>query len=115
MPVLRGTVSTPQVAAMANDLAERAAAGSVISILDVRPDQVLLEVQLIEVSEETLRDIGVDLGLRGSGVSFGSGSGLIGADTPQSLIAGRGRLAGLDLGAVVPASGFDPHPAFAIT
>ena len=99
--LLRGTVSSPQAAAMANDLAERAAAGDVISILDVRPDQVLLEVQLIEVSEETLRDIGVDLGVQGSGVSFGSGSGLIGIDAPQSLVAARGRLAGLDLDAVL--------------
>ena len=99
--LLRGTVSTPQAAAMANDLAERAAAGGVISILDVRPDQVLLEVQLVEVSEEALRDIGVDLGVQGSGVSFGSGSGLIGIDTPQSVLSGKGRLAGLDLGAVL--------------
>ncbi len=99
--LLRGTVSTPQAAAMANDLAERAAAGGVISILDVRPDQVLLEVQLVEVSEETLRDIGVDLGIQGSGLSFGSGSGLIGIDAPQSVLSGTGRVAGLDLDAVL--------------
>ena len=99
--LLRGTVSTPQAAAIANDLAERATAGGVISILDVRPDQILLEMQLVEVSEETLRDIGVDLGVQGSGVSFGSGTGLIGIDPPQSLIAGSGRLAGLDLNALL--------------
>ena len=99
--LLRGTVSTAQAAAMANDLAERAAAGDVISILDVRPDQVLLEVQLVEVSEETLRDIGVDLSALRSGLSFGSGSGLIGIEAPQSVLSGNGRLAGLDLNAVL--------------
>eukprot|EP01035_Chromulina_nebulosa_P060443 gene60443-82700_t len=63
--LLRGAVSSPQAAAMANDLAERAADGDVLSVLDVRPDQVLLEVQLVETSEEHLREIGIDLSVAG--------------------------------------------------
>lgn len=99
--LLRGSVSTPGVAAIANDLAERASAGEVISILDVQPDQILLEVQLVEISEDDLRDIGVDLGARGSGVALSQETGLVGIEQPQGLISGRGRFAGLDLDAAV--------------
>lgn len=99
--LLRGSVSTPQAAALANALAAQAAGGDVISILDVRPDQVLLEVQVIEISQDGLRDIGLDLSAIGSGAALQSGSGLIGADAPQSRVGARGRVAGLDLTAVL--------------
>lgn len=99
--LLRGFVTTPQAAAMASDLAERAAGSDATSILDVRPDQVLLEVQLIEASEETLRDIGVDVGVVGSDVAFRSGSGVIGAGPPHSVASVAGQLAGRKLDAAL--------------
>lgn len=101
--LMRGSVSTPQAAAVANDLADRATAGDVISILDVQPDQVMLEVQLVEISEDRLRDMGVDLSLEGSGIAIDQGTGLVGLSSPQGLIAGRGRWAGLELEAALSA------------
>ncbi|WP_293681130.1 pilus assembly protein N-terminal domain-containing protein, partial [uncultured Phenylobacterium sp.] len=81
--ILMGAVSTPLAAAVALDLAERAAPGEVISMLDVPPNQVLLEVSIFEASEENLRDVGVDLRGAGEHAEFRSGSGLVGPEAPQ--------------------------------
>lgn len=99
--LLRGSVSNPEAAAVAEDLADRAAPGEVTTLIDVRPHQVMLEVKLIEASEEDLRDIGVDLSATGDHVSALTGAGLFGVDAPQSVIRGGGRVAGLDLDAAL--------------
>lgn len=99
--LLRGAVSTPQVAAMALDLAQRTAGGEVMSVLEVQPDQVMLEVQLVEASEEDLREIGISLGVGPPDARFQSGAGLIGADAPHSLVTAGGHIAGLDLDAAL--------------
>ncbi|WP_293908232.1 pilus assembly protein N-terminal domain-containing protein [Phenylobacterium sp.] len=97
--LLRGAVSTSEAAATAQDLAERAAPGAVLSLLDVQPSQVMLDVRLVEASEDDLRDIGVDLSATGRHLALASGTGLLGAEVPQSTAQISGHAIGLDLAA----------------
>ena len=101
--VLRGSVSTPEAKAVALDLAERAAPDAVISTLEVRPHQVLLEVQLVEASEEDLRDIGFDVSATGPRLTAASGSGLVGASPPHDTIRVQGTAGDLRLDAALRA------------
>jgi pilus assembly protein CpaC len=101
--LLRGQVSTSEAAEAVTALAEHAAPGAVVSQLDVRPSQVMLEVQLVEISEETLRDLGAQVTADGAHLALRSGSGLIGGEAPQTRARVHGELAGLDLAAAVQA------------
>ena len=101
--LLRGQVSSSEAADAVTALAEHAAPGAVVSQLDVRPSQVMLEVQLVEIGDESLRDLGVQLAADGSHLTLRSGSGLVGADTPQTRARVHTNLAGLDLNAAVQA------------
>lgn len=101
--MLRGSVSTPEAQAVALDLAERAAPDAVISTLEVRPHQVMLEVQLVEASEEDLRDIGFDLSATGPRLTVSSGSGLIGVSPPHDTIRIHGTAGDLGLDAALRA------------
>jgi pilus assembly protein CpaC len=55
--LLEGEVSSPSVAAIAETLAERIAPDAVISRLHARSSQVLLDVRIVEVSSNHLKDI----------------------------------------------------------
>jgi pilus assembly protein CpaC len=55
--LLEGEVSSPSVAAIAETLAEKIAPDAVISRLHARSSQVLLEVRIMEVSSNRLKDI----------------------------------------------------------
>jgi pilus assembly protein CpaC len=101
--LLRGQVSTSEAAAMVVALAEHAAPGAIISQLDVRPSQVMLEVKLVEIGDDTLRDLGVQVAADGSHLTLRSGSGLVGAGAPQTRVRAHGDLAGLDLTAALQA------------
>ncbi len=95
--LLKGDVSSPLAEATALGLAERAAPDGIVSLLNVRPSQVLIEVQLVETTSETLRDLGLNLDVVGSGVALGTGNGLVGAEGAQSIATLGGRFAGLSL------------------
>lgn len=101
--MLRGSVSTPEAKAVALDLAERAAPDAVISTLEVRPHQVVLDVQLVEASEEDLRDIGFDVSATGRRLTVASGSGLVGASPPHDTIRIQGTAGDLRLDAALRA------------
>lgn len=101
--MLRGSVSTPEAQAVALDLAERAAPDAVISTLEVRPHQVMLEVQLVEATEEDLRDIGFDFAATGPRLSLTSGSGLVGIEPPHDTVRIHGTAGDLGLDAALRA------------
>jgi len=86
--MLSGEVSTSSVAARARTIAERYAPQAVSSTLTVRAaQQVMLEVRIIEASRDSLKDLGVNLGIRNnSGVVFSSGLGLIGNNPAQGTL-----------------------------
>lgn len=89
--LLSGQVSTTSVATRARTIAERYAPQAVSSQLTVEAaQQVMLEVRIVEASRSALKDFGVNIGIRNdSGIVFGSGSGLIGASTPQGVLGIR--------------------------
>ena len=101
--LLRGDVSNPLAEVTALRLAERAAPDGVVSLLNVRPSQVLIEVQLVETTSETLRDLGLNLDVAGSGFAVASGNGLVGAEAAQSIATLGGRFAGLSLNGALAA------------
>lgn len=61
--LLEGEVSSTSVAAIAETLAERIAPDAVISRLHARSSQVLLEVRIVEVSSNRLKDIDTAIAL----------------------------------------------------
>lgn len=99
--LLRGSASDAQAATLASDLARRAAGGDVVSLVDVRPDQILLEVQLVEASEDDLRGIGADLGAMGSGFTLRTGSTPSPTAPPQGAATVNGNIGSLDLNAAL--------------
>ncbi len=86
--MLSGEVSTSSAAARARTIAERYAPQAVSSTLTVRAaQQVMLEVRIIEASRDSLKDLGVNVGIRNnSGVVFSSGLGLIGNNPAQGTL-----------------------------
>lgn len=96
--LLDGEVSSAGAADMALRLAQKAAPDAVISRLQVRGNQVSLEVRILEVSSRRLKDIGSELSLTdGRHVDLRAGSSLIGGDAPEGvatlhLTPGRYRL-----------------------
>lgn len=86
--LLSGEVSTTSVANRAKAIAERYAPQGVTSDLTVQAaQQVMLEVRIIEASRSALRDFGVNLDIQNnSGIVFGSGAGLIGANAAQGTL-----------------------------
>jgi pilus assembly protein CpaC len=99
--LLRGSASDAKAAALASDLAQRAAGGDVVSLVDVRPDQILLEFQIVEASEDDLRDIGVDLGAMGSGFAMRTGSTPGPTAAPQGVVTLNGNSGSIELDAAL--------------
>lgn len=89
--ILDGEVSSPSVQRIAESLAERIAPDSVISRLQARQNQVLLEVRIMEVSRRSLDEISTAVEINnGAELSVALGAGGIGAEAPQ----GTGRIRG---------------------
>ncbi|WP_172448636.1 type II and III secretion system protein family protein [Caulobacter mirabilis] len=103
--MLSGQVSTTSVAARAKAIAERYAPQAVSSELTVEAaQQVMLEVRIIEASRTALKDFGVNLGMQNnSGIVFGSGSGLVGASTPQGTLGIKTNIGTLSIEATLRA------------
>ena len=85
--LLVGEVSNTGVAARAQALAEKYAPQAVTSNLIARNSQeVVLEVRVLEASRSLLHDLGVNLNIANRSFQFASGTGLLGADTPQGVL-----------------------------
>lgn len=86
--LISGEVASPAAARIAEDLAERAAPGAVISRLSARSSQVRLDVRIVEASSRRLRDLGASLALTdGAHVAGRTGGRLVGPEAPQATTA----------------------------
>ncbi len=85
--LLTGEVSNTGVAARAQALAEKYAPQAVTSNLIARaPQEVVLEVRVLEASRSLLHDLGINLALQNHSFSLLSGNGLVGADVPRGVL-----------------------------
>lgn len=81
--MLSGRVSTTASMNRAINVAQRYAGEQVSTNLQVAsPDQVVLEVRILEASRTALRDLGINLAVTGTDVQVSTGSGLIGVSPP---------------------------------
>jgi len=103
--LLTGDVSTSNVAARAQAIAERYAPKSVQSALTVRmAQQVMVEVRVIEASRTALKDLGINLGVQNiTGFSLNTGSGLLNNNVPQGAINIGGRIGSVSVSAEIDA------------
>ncbi|MFZ5671130.1 MAG: type II and III secretion system protein family protein [Pseudomonadota bacterium] len=105
--MLSGEVSTTTVAARAKAIAERYAPQAVSSELTVAAaQQIMLEVRIIEASRTALKDFGVNLdiqGAGGNGITFGSGTGLIGVNAAQGTLGVTGNVGSTSIEATLRA------------
>ncbi len=100
--ILKGSVSSEALIPAAGEIAATfAPKGKVINLLrvtDVRPQQVLLQVQVAEVAREALRELGFSLRALGStlqggafpGTPFSAPIGVLGGVTSSPSAVGRG-------------------------
>jgi pilus assembly protein CpaC len=98
--VLSGSASTSVVASRAKALAERYAPKAVTNALAVAdPQQIVLEVRIIEASRSALKGFGFDASVQTGNVTFATGSGLLGGDTAHGVlqIAGTAGKAAIDV------------------
>ncbi|MFZ5718327.1 MAG: type II and III secretion system protein family protein [Pseudomonadota bacterium] len=83
--MISGEVADAATAQIAEQLAERAAPGAVISRLTARASQVRLDVRIVEASSRRLRDLGASLSVTdGSHLAASLGRGLVGPEAPQT-------------------------------
>lgn len=93
--ILTGTATDTATASKAKALAERYAPKAVTSALIVQdPQQVVLEVRIIEASRSALKDFGINIDVDGGNVTFASGNGLVGAGAPQGALSIGGSIGG---------------------
>lgn len=94
--LLTGRVANDALATRAKQIAERYAPDHVTSALSVEASQqVLLEVRVLEVSRNALKDFGVDAAVsNASGIRFASGSGLLSNQQSQGMLRLSGSYAG---------------------
>jgi pilus assembly protein CpaC len=86
--VLAGNVSNTGVANRALALAERFAPHAVTSTLGAdAPQEVVLEVRVLEASRSVVQDLGISLDMQNSSFRFASGAGLLGAETPHGVLS----------------------------
>lgn len=93
--VLTGTASNTATASRAKALVERYAPKAVTSNLAVTdPQQIVLEVRIVEASRSALKGFGIDASAlsKSGNVTFSSGSGLLGGDTAQGLLGVAGHI-----------------------
>jgi pilus assembly protein CpaC len=91
--LLSGTASTAMAATQAKAIAERYAPQAVSSSMVIASNQqVMVEVRMIEVSRQSMKDLGFDLGAQSSDGNFafhtGTANGLVNAVDPQGVISG---------------------------
>jgi len=86
--LLTGEVSTPNIAARADAIAERYAPKAVENQLTIHAaEQVQVDVRIIEASHTALKDLGLNFNVQTlSGFSFSSGSTLPSGQQPQAQI-----------------------------
>lgn len=94
--ILDGQVSSPSVAKIAETLAARIVPDGVISRLQARSTQVLLEVQVMEVGTRSLQEISTAIAINnGPELAIDLGRGSIGSEAPHGvakITGGSGRL-----------------------
>jgi pilus assembly protein CpaC len=91
--LLTGHVANTGVAARAKALAERFAPQSVTSQITVSaPQEVILEVRVLEASRSVLHDMGVNASVTSKNFQFATGSGLLGADNPAGVLNITGKI-----------------------
>ncbi|HEY5106006.1 MAG TPA: type II and III secretion system protein family protein [Caulobacteraceae bacterium] len=103
--LLTGEVSTSNVAARADAIAERYAPKAVQSALTVRmAQQVMVEVRIIEASRTALKDLGINLNVQNiSGFTLNTGNGLLNNNTPQGALNVGGRIGSVSINATLDA------------
>lgn len=103
--LLSGTAANLRDEERAREIAERYAPKAVSSEIKVRePDQVMVEVRIIEANRNALKDLGVQLGVRGQHLTIGSGSGtLLSNQVPQGVIGYAGSIHGVTIDAALSA------------
>ena len=102
--LLLGQVADTGVAARAEKIAEKYAAGFVTNNLTVRASQeVILEVRVLEASRLALRDMGVTLDIHNGSFQLLTGRGLIGSDSPAGVLSLTGRTGGTTVDATLAA------------
>ncbi|MHB8528636.1 MAG: type II and III secretion system protein family protein [Caulobacteraceae bacterium] len=103
--LLTGQVSTSAVAGRAEAIAERYAPKNVESDLTVHAaQQVMVEVRMIEVTRNALKDLGLNLDARNkSHFNFHSGTGLIDSATPEGTLGLTGSIGGVSISATLQA------------
>lgn len=85
--ILTGTASSTAVATRAKALAERYAPKAVTSALSVQdPQQIVLEVRIVEASRSALKDFGINVDVNSGNVMFSSGAGLLSGSAPQGIL-----------------------------
>ncbi len=102
--LLTGDVSTSNVAARADAIAERYAPKAVQSALTVRmAQQVMVEVRIIEASRTAMKDLGINLDVQNiSGFTLKTGNGLLN-NAPQGALTVGGRIGSVSINATLDA------------
>jgi pilus assembly protein CpaC len=90
--VLTGTASNTATATRAKALVERYAPKAVTSALQVTdPQQIVLEVRIIEADRSALKGFGIDASITSNNVTFASGSGLLAGDAATGILNIKGK------------------------
>lgn len=96
--MLTGEISNSGVQGSAEKIAEKYAPDAVISRLTIEnSQQVILEVRILEASRSALQDMGINLSAISDNFALISGQGLVGLNPPHGVVAGRGKIGGLNL------------------
>jgi pilus assembly protein CpaC len=86
--LLSGHVSNTGVANRAKALAEKFAPQAITSQMTVAvPQEVVLEVRVLEASRSLMRDMGVTTNIQNGSFQFATGTTLLGADVPKGILA----------------------------
>ncbi len=104
--LLSGAASTTAVAARAAEIAEYYAPKAVSSTIKVANNQqIMVEVRFLEASRSSLKDVGFNFNAQTPSNNFGlsSGTGLAGAQPPQSTLSFGGRIGTVSLNASLEA------------
>jgi pilus assembly protein CpaC len=89
--LLTGQVSNPGVAARAQKIAEKYAPDFVTNNLTVgAPQEVILEVRVVEASRSVLHDMGVSVNVQNNSFQFVTSRPLVGGDTANGVLSLNG-------------------------
>lgn len=85
--LLTGEVSNPGVAIKAQAIAESFAPDGVTSMLRINGSQVMLEVRIMEANRSAAHDLGLSATISNGSFNFSYGAGLIGNQTPATVLS----------------------------